>query len=930
MEAVTYACAMFGARPLHQLALVIGYNYKSHEMQFLIFHRGGLTALTPLDLNSEEGQKDLIILLFALLTWKSHADAGFPSWCNKAQVHLPNFYSTPVNVREKSQIKTPIPDLHGKQSQPSNWGPSTVSLRDSRFGFGQGIEGCKANSLLESLNGIRLNENHSETMSNDSSSILLDVPNDLNASALLDAPAADGTTKKENTRRALLRPTRLGSLSSTNYKEEPTHIIETTQLNNDGSPITTRIRTSGIARNVFGEGYVGMVRVSGQLRPRGAAPFSSRAPTGTRYTIPPIIPLPTSPQTPIQQSTPQRTTSVTFDDNGWYDQTEPTDEIVLTQTNKRKGREYQDKTNKSDPGDPGDPDDGPPDDDDPPGGGNPPIPPRGPSRGGPPIGGPPGGGSALGPLGPLPFLSNNDTSQLFLQALIRLNNTLSSMKGGETKSKVRAPDYFDTDEKKILFVLSYLSGRALSWFEPEILNPNLLNPPAWLFSFEKFITELQENFGPFDPIGDAEESLNELQMDNSERVIGYNTKFNAYAALVDWNDSALRFVYRKGLAPRIKDDLKNITEHRNLWIFKTQIAELDNKYWKRVHERKVKARMHPASAPPKLGKNSLNSNQVHTTTTVSSTLSTSGSGSKPNPSPKSPPTNSPKPWLDKLGKDGCLSKAKKKCRKDKGLCSYCGGNHKLEDCDRRNKNLERKGRGGTISEASPSGAGKLARSSDSSARDWSCVNQDCAFLEVTLNAAALSLNSLIKSLFTSHPISHSSLELPTLIDSGSSDNFMDSKFVHTHSLSTIKIPPVKLQLLDGSYGSVISKKISLPISFNIGKPLSIDFYITSLDSSCKAVLGYSFLSRYNPSIDWVKGNITFPNTDQAESSIRVPLVTKPEPTGPPDPELSDMPMSPLPIRKPTKPSKEKFPFEPIYTYPSVSQIPRVRTSNEKK
>ncbi|KAF5346102.1 hypothetical protein D9757_014024 [Collybiopsis confluens] len=465
------------------------------------------------------------------------------------------------------------------------------------------------------------------------------------------------------------------------YEEEPTHIIETTQLDNNGSPITTRIRTSGIAHNVFREGYVGMVRVSGQPRPRGAAPFSSRAPTGTHYTIPPIIPLPTSPQTPIQQSTPQRTTSVTFDDDGWYDRTEPTDEIVLAQTNKGKGREYQDETNKSDPGDPGDPDDGPPDDDDPPGGGNPPIPPRGPSRGGPPIGGPPGGRLVAVPL---------------RAPLIGLNNTLSSMKGGETKSKLNINDrlqYFDTDEKKISFVLSYLSGRALSWFEPEILNPNLLNPPAWLFSFEKFITELQENFGPFDPIGDAEESLNELRMDNSERVIEYNTKFNAYAALVNWNDSALQFVYRKGLAPRIKDDLKNITEHRNLRIFKTQIAELDNKYWKRVHERKVKARTHPASAPPKLGKKSLNSNQVHTTTTVSSTLLTSGSSSKPNPSPKSPPTNSPKPWLDKLGKDGCLSEAEKKRRKDKGLCSYCGGNHKLEDCDRRKKNLERKGRG---------------------------------------------------------------------------------------------------------------------------------------------------------------------------------------------------------------------------------------------
>ena len=92
-------------------------------------------------------------------------------------------------------------------------------------------------------------------------------------------------------------------------------------------------------------------------------------------------------------------------------------------------------------------------------------------------------------------------------------------------------------------MLSYLSGRALAWFEPEILYPDPLNPPAWLISFEEFIKELQENFRPFDPIGDAEESLNELRMDNSERVIGYNTKFNGYAALVDWNDLVLRFAY---------------------------------------------------------------------------------------------------------------------------------------------------------------------------------------------------------------------------------------------------------------------------------------------------------------------------------------------------------------------------------------------------
>ena len=181
-------------------------------------------------------------------------------------------------------------------------------------------------------------------------------------------------------------------------------------------------------------------------------------------------------------------------------------------------------------------------------------------------------------------------------------------------------------------------------------------------------------------------------------------KFNGYAALVDWNDLALHFAYQKGLAPWIKDDLKNIQEERDLWIFKRQVAELDNKYWKRVQERKSEARTHPGSSGGKSGKNPPHSQVQSTVTTATSTSSSSGSGSKPNPSTSKNPTNTQKPWLDKLGKDGRLSDAERKRRKDKGLCSYCGGKHKLEDCDRRKRNLERKGRGGTISEADSSGS----------------------------------------------------------------------------------------------------------------------------------------------------------------------------------------------------------------------------------
>ena len=111
-----------------------------------------------------------------------------------------------------------------------------------------------------------------------------------------------------------------------------------------------------------------------------------------------------------------------------------------------------------------------------------------------------------------------------------------------------------------------------------------------------------------------------------------------------------------------------------------------------------------------------------------------------------------------------------------------------------------------------------------------------------------------------------------LLDCGSSDCFIESQFVHKYSLPTFSIPPIPLKLFDGYTNSMITQAVELPLQFPTGESQTVTFYMTTLDVSCSVVLGHNWLTRYNPSIDWVLGSITFKTTEQAPPTAK-PLAT---------------------------------------------------------
>ena len=64
--------------------------------------------------------------------------------------------------------------------------------------------------------------------------------------------------------------------------------------------------------------------------------------------------------------------------------------------------------------------------------------------------------------------------------------------------------------------------------------------------------------------------------------------------------------------------------------------------------------------------------------------------------------------------------------------------------------------------------------------------------------------------------------------------------------------------MDRTSNSAITQALDLSIHFPTGETQNLTFFVTPLDQGCMIVLGFHWLTQFNPSIDWVLGHIFLP------------------------------------------------------------------------
>jgi len=241
------------------------------------------------------------------------------------------------------------------------------------------------------------------------------------------------------------------------------------------------------------------------------------------------------------------------------------------------------------------------------------------------------------------------------------------------------PHTYATERSRVLYAIQHLDGIAKRHFRRYI---ELGSTDPKVTQWASFVQELETVFGDPDCIGRASDKLLKLKMKESDHVHKFTIRFKELADEVSWPNPVLHHLYYNALPNRIKDLWARSDPPPLLEDLMREAQRADNRYWKRVEEKKSETT--PArTSEQKSQPNTPNSQQPKSKSTSQSQSRSSASAqstSSSNSRSTQTPTAKTKDLSKILGPDGKLLPEEKARREKLGLCTYCAEKHATDIC----------------------------------------------------------------------------------------------------------------------------------------------------------------------------------------------------------------------------------------------------------
>lgn len=140
---------------------------------------------------------------------------------------------------------------------------------------------------------------------------------------------------------------------------------------------------------------------------------------------------------------------------------------------------------------------------------------------------------------------------------------------------------FQDDDIKINIMASYFEGEAEKWFRPYFRDradndeDSQEDDTKEMFSsYKKFKKHVTSAFGGPNEVREAEKAIMNLRQTGSVR--DYATKLRGHIAVLGWADSVTMPIFREGLKPGIKWEIRNEKSVRTLSKLVEKAIEVDN------------------------------------------------------------------------------------------------------------------------------------------------------------------------------------------------------------------------------------------------------------------------------------------------------------------------------------------------------------------